>query len=131
MNPIDTAPLLGYNKNLDYTGFNPVLNYAWDGVAKTVTVTDATAFPAGDAFQNVNVQVHDRFGGTVKGNIAAAAGNTGAMDVSSLNPTKGLAVTATIITNKGLTATGTAHNMQAAGALANYLKAESPAEAVA
>lgn len=124
MNPIDNSNLLGYDKNYDYGAFLPVLNYAYNSGAATVTVTDASTFPAGHALKNINVLIHDKFGGSVSGNIIAAAGNTGAVSVAGLNVTKGLSITAVIITNKGWKADGSIHNIAAAGTLSYWNKGE-------
>lgn len=135
MNPIDNSQLLGYNKNYDYSGLQPKLTVDYDAGAGTITVTEGGAVPAGDAIKNINVQVHDGFGGTKYGNIAAAAGNVviNIAGAPALNPSKGLAVTASLLTRAGLTATGSLHNvgMFATPAdLSHWNKGESGAEAV-
>lgn len=47
-------------------------------------------------------------------------GTTGAIDVSGLNPAKGLHITATVVTNGNCDSDGNARNIGASGALANW-----------
>lgn len=214
MNPIDNSALLGYNKNYDYSAFQPGATFVYDSTAKTVTVTDNSVIPAGDTLKVINVSVHDAFGGTARGHItqlnsavtallaitaakltaknnasdakttaddaataadAAFAGdntstdkaaakaladqaatnadaaytaalndyntakaasdaavadahNLCEIDVSGLDPVKGLNITATVITDKGYTGNGSAYMIGANGSLGTWNKAQTAAE---
>lgn len=83
----------------DCTGFAPKLTYEADGTAKTVTVTDASTFGAGDALLAVNVWVYDKNGNEAVGNIAVAAGND-VIDVSGLDLAL-LDIKATVVSTAG------------------------------
>ena len=117
--------------NCGCPGFAPAIGYAYNASAKTVTLTEKGTAPSSDTFKNANVEIHDRFGNSVKSSITAAAGNTGALDVSGLNASKGLRVTATVVTNGGCTSDGSTDLNAAAGDLANWDKDFSSAEALA
>lgn len=100
MNPFDNSALTGFC-GCTVSGFNPAINYSLNTGTKVLTVTDASVFPAGDTFKNVNVWAIDSKGNEVKGRITAAAGNTtlnlatGGFDVGS-----GFAITATVVSTK-------------------------------
>jgi len=114
MNAIDNSALLNIDKPLvDTTGFAPAMTFAYNAGAKTVTVTDASAFGAGDSFSRINVKIHDEVGNTVLGTISAAAGNTGALDVSGMDLTTDLAITATMNTTKGCMTAGSVRGVNA------------------
>lgn len=63
--------------------------------------------------------------------VAAADQTTGALDVSDLNASKGLNITATIVTDAGYTANGSAFKIVATGELDNWNKGEAATEQVA
>lgn len=214
MNPIDNSALLGYNKNYDYSAFQPGANFVYDSTAKTVTVTDNSVIPAGDTLKIINVSVHDAFGGTARGHITqlnsavaalladtaakltakddaldakttadnaataadadfaadntnvaksaakaladeaatnadatyttalnayntakaasdaavTAAHNLCVIDVAALNPVQWLKITATIVTNKGYTATGSVCRLMERGLVENWNKGQTAAE---
>ena len=75
------------------------LNYVVDSTAKTVTVTDASTFGAGDDLNVVNVSVYDKDGNRKQGQITADAGNV-VLDVSTLN-LNSLDIIATVVSTKG------------------------------
>lgn len=84
--------------NCNIPGFAPKATYAYDDVAKTVTVTDATTLPAGETLKVIHAKVHDDFGNSAYGHIDALAGNV-AVDVSSLKPENGLILKVTIVSD--------------------------------
>ena len=135
MQAIDNSGILKYNANFAYPGFTPAMSYAYDAVAKTVTVdTEALVLPAVDGVAgtfNANVQVHDAYGGTAYGHIGpnVAVGSGIPIDVSGLSPNKGLNVSATIVANIGWSATGSAFDISAAGNLQDWNIADQPAQA--
>ncbi|MVT11380.1 hypothetical protein [Chitinophaga tropicalis] len=101
----------------------PAVSYTYDPVEKEVVVTDGSTYAAGDGLKKVHVKVHDNFGKEVRDTITVT-GAPGAktIDVSTLNASKGLNITATIITNVDFHADGSAFVIQAAGNLANWDK---------
>ena len=115
MIPIDNSNLLNY-RHTGTEGFTPALSYVYDPVAKTVTAQDGSVIPANDALKIVHVKVHDCEGKEVRGEITTtgAAGKV-VMDVSSLDTSKGLNLTATVLTVGMLAADGSAFNIQTAG----------------
>lgn len=70
-------------------GFTPVVTYAYDAVAKTVTVTNASTIPAGDTLKIVHLKVHDKNGGEVRGEIVVAAGGQGYTSAPTVSFTGG------------------------------------------
>jgi hypothetical protein len=106
MQSINNQAILGYCCNAlgDVQG---KAKYSYDSNAKTLTVTDESTIPAPDTFKVLHVDVYDRFGGRAYGTINAAGSNT-AIDVSSLNASRGFAVSITVVTNKGIGKDGTA-----------------------
>jgi hypothetical protein len=128
-NAIDNTNLLNYRDDQGTTGFNPVINYVYDGQAKEIDVTDDSVFPAGVALKVAHIKVHDKFGGQVNGFIYPAAGGDSGhdedttIDVSSLNLSKPLDITATIIADDDmLVADGGAYNIGASGSLGSWDK---------
>lgn len=116
---IDNTNLINMCRDCGAPGFLPVLVYAFDAAAKTVTVTNTSTIPAGDAFVKVKVRVHDQFGGTKTGQITVAATPL-VLDVSTLNLSKQISLTATIITDLGIIADGGAYGLMAAGNVASW-----------
>lgn len=116
---IDNTNLLQMCHDCGAVGFIPVLTYAYDAGAETVTVTDASTIPAGDGLNKIKLKVHDYYGGTVTGEIAAALGND-VIDVSGLDRSKALALSATIITDGGITADGGAYGLLAGGDVGHW-----------
>ncbi|HAI83883.1 MAG TPA: hypothetical protein DCL43_09460, partial [Chitinophagaceae bacterium] len=101
-------------------GFIPNLTFTYNSTTGVVVVTDASTFPAGDAIKRINVLVHDEFGKSVPGTITVAGGNTGSISVTSLNRTRSLRITATVLTQKECVSDGSANNIQSAGQLAYW-----------
>jgi hypothetical protein len=124
MQAIDNTNLVGYCKtNCSITSFLPKVSYVYDAAAKTVVVTDGSTYGSGDGLKKVHIKVHDYFGGEKRDTITVTS-TPGAktIDVSTLNASKGLNITATIITNVDFHADGSAFRIIAAGDLANWDK---------
>lgn len=125
MNPFDNSNLTGFCGCTVASGFSPAVSYSLNAGTKVLTVTDASAFPAGDSFKNINLWAIDSKGNEVKGRITAAAGNTtlnlstGGFDVGN-----GFTITATVVSTKrrvaDLSVRGVGMALQAsAGSLGN------------
>lgn len=127
----DNTGIINFCNNCNCTGVTAGASYAYNAGAGTVTVTDTSTITAPDAFKKMNVAVHDQFGKQVNGVITALAGNTGAIDITSLNRSKPLKITVTLVTNGGCTADGIATDIIAAGTMAGWQKGFSAAEAQA
>ena len=206
MNAIDNSGILNYDKNQDYSGFQPGITFAHDKASKTLTVSDhsTASSVAGDTVKRTNIKVHDDFGGTAVGSLttggqgyntaptvsftggggtgAAAtatvangkvtgitvtnagsgyttnptvtlaggggsgasaiatqtggavsvtlAGGTATINLAALNPTKGLKITATVLTDKGYIGTGSSDINDVSSEVANWNKGFAPAEAL-
>jgi len=91
----------------DCAGFTPAVNYNHDGAAKTILITDASVYPAGDGRKIVHVKVIDKNGKQVVDSIAAADGdNAVSVNVATLDVSGGLTILATVVTNKGCISDG-------------------------
>jgi hypothetical protein len=89
------------------TGFTPSVTFVYSAGGGTVTVTDASTYPAGDARKIVNLRVTDKAGTKVDGNIAAADGDDAiTMNVSSLDLSEGYRIDATVVTTAGCISDG-------------------------
>lgn len=121
---IDNTNLTNYrSKGLPVDLFTPVVSYVFDAEAKTVVVTDGSTIPAGDTLKIIHLKVHDHFGGTVTGEITVTGeAGTKTLDVSTLNLSKHLNLTATVLTTNMLAADGGAYHLQAAGNVQNWDK---------
>ena len=122
--------MTGFEKNVlqnglcngcDCTGFDAKANFTVDAAAKTVTVTDASTFGAGDDLNVVNVHVYDKDGHEKHGQIAADGGNT-VIDIATFNRSS-IDILATVVSTKGCKADLGTYNIvatvNAAGAVAN------------
>lgn len=120
---------------LDYRGdqpadFVPGVNYVYDATAKDIDFTDGSTFPDGVSLLRTHLRVHDKFGGQVNGEIenpdGSESGNmrTATIDVSSLDASRGLDITATVVGDDGqLIADGSAYNItNGAGSLGTWDK---------
>lgn len=117
---INNSNLLTLCNNCGAVGFVPVLEYEYDAAAKTVTITDGSTFPAGSELTRIKVKVHDFFGAEARGNITVAGGDV-EIDISALNTSKPLSITATITTVDHIAADGSASGYLATeGILAFY-----------
>lgn len=131
-NAIDNDNLKNYRDDLGTSGFTPAMDYTYDGTAKEVDVTDQSTYPAGVALKVAHITVHDKFGGQVNGTITppgdSASGDDSetTIDVSDLDPSKGLDIKAIIVTDDGnevglnLVADGIATCIGASGSLGGW-----------
>lgn len=127
-NAIDNSNLLDYRGDQP-SEFVPGVNYTYDATAAEVDVVDASVFPSGVSLLRTHVRVHDKFGGHVNGEIEnpdgseSAPDRTATINVSSLNRSKPLDITATVVGDDGqLVADGGAYNIGAAGSLGSWDK---------
>lgn len=81
------------------TGFAPTATFAYDAGAGTITVTNATTYPAGDSAKQMLVKAIDKDAGQVVGNSTSATGVV-TLDVSGLNNAEGFTVLVTVETTK-------------------------------
>jgi hypothetical protein len=128
-NAINNDNLLDYRDDQGTSGFSPGLNYVYDAANAEVDVTDASVFPSGVSLLRIHVRVHDKFGGQVNGEVEnpdgsdSAGDHTATIDVSSLDRSKPLDITATVVADDGmLVADGGAYNIGASGSLGSWDK---------
>ncbi|SHK92717.1 hypothetical protein SAMN05444266_101613 [Chitinophaga jiangningensis] len=123
MNAIDNKDLLHYRSNGPISAFTPKVQYTYDGAAKTLEVTDASTYPAGQALKKVIVKVHDHYGKDITDSITVTgvAGKK-VISVANLNAAKGLNISVTVISDAGLIADGTWFKIAAAGEVSNWDK---------
>lgn len=123
MSAIDNTNLLNvFGGQTNVIGFTPAASYTYNSSTGAIVVTDATALPSGDTLAGYNVQVFDKFGGEIRDNITALAGNTGTIDASTLDRTKPLDIKVTIVTAQNRVADGGAYNIGAAGPIKHWDK---------
>lgn len=118
---IDNQELKNYCRNCNCAGFDADLSYVFDASAKTVKVTDASTITSPDSLSIIHVLVHDKSGEDVYGKIESAAGNV-TIDVSSLDLSAPLSITATVVTKGGCVSDGSAKNISASGSLGHWDK---------
>lgn len=121
--------MLNYRADAGTVDFVPAVSYAYDAEAGEVDITNNSTFPSGVAVRVVQLKVHDKFGNDVSGFIYPVSGSDSGhdgdttIDVSSLDTSKGLIITATVVANDGkLIADGSAHDIEAAGELGGWDK---------
>lgn len=102
-------------------GLVPVLTYAVNTGAKTVTVTDASTFGAGDDLNVVNVSVYDKDGKEKHGQITVDAGNV-VIDVTGMNLSS-LDIKATVVSTQGAKADLGIYNIGSVAASGNFIYA--------
>lgn len=78
----------------------------WTFSGGNITVTDATTITAPDTFAKSNVIISDQHGKSVLGHISAAAGNTGAISVSTLTASDYFTIQVTTVSTLGVTCSG-------------------------
>lgn len=129
MTPIDNSNLLDYRDDQGTSGFTPGVSYVYDSANEEVDVTDASVFPSGVSLLRIHVRVHDKFGNQANGEIEnpdgsdSAGDHTDTIDVSGLDASKGLDITATVVADDGmLVADGGAYNIGASGSLGSWDK---------
>lgn len=111
-------------------GLEPAVNYTYNVSAKTIEVSDASEYPDDDFRKIANLTVHDGNGKQVTGSIGSGDPDESPTDsttlsVSTLDASEGFIISATIVTNKRLTADGHANirgDVNAAGSLASWAK---------
>lgn len=106
----------------DCSGFTPAATFAYNSGAHTVTVTDGSAYDAGDARKMLHARVTAVKGGKA---VASSAGAP-VVDVSGLDLSEGFQVFATIVSNNGCISDGHFGNnwgtSAASGALGSWDK---------
>ena len=102
------------------SGFVPVVGYAYDAVAKTITVTDDSTFAAGDGLAIVHITITDGNGDHVKSKITVTD-TPRVVDVSGLDEFLGFNINVMVVTNNRSQGVLSAYNvgriMPAAGNL--------------
>lgn len=115
MGPIDNTNLLQMCRDCGAVGFVPTLAYAYDAGAATVTMTNTSTIPAGDTYTTTKVRVTDFFGNEVRG-VQPVKATPLVLNISTLNRSKPLMITATVLTANQIAADGSASGfLQAAG----------------
>lgn len=111
MQSIDNSQVLNYDtqgKNI----LNAVIGFVYNSGANTITVTDTTTYPTGDARKLVEVDVFDRYGGKVSGKIlVGTTGGAVAISVAALNPARGFAMNVRVVSNLGMYKDGSVFNI--------------------
>lgn len=108
MSAIDNSNLIN---NLcggcECTGFVPSVTFSYNSGAKTITVTDASTYAAGDDRKIVNLRVSDKNGDKVAGNISQADGDDAVtISVAALDLSEGYRIDATVVTTAGCISDG-------------------------
>lgn len=89
---------------VNLTLFVPGATWAYSGT--NITVTDAAVITSPDTFSKANIAISDNQGKTVYGVISSAAGNTGAISVSTLNYSGPLTIQVTEASTLGVQGSG-------------------------
>ncbi len=121
---IDNSALLALGAGCGCPAFAPVVTMLYVAADEEITLTDSTTFSAGDGFKKINVSATDADGVVVKGAITAAAGDA-VLDVSTLNQSKPIRVSATVVSDGGCMSDGSAYLLpgnEAEVALTNWDK---------
>lgn len=124
-NAISTDNLLNHRDRVSLEDFVPVVTYSVSG--SNVTVVQASTFPSGIYLSKVHVRIHDKFGAEVRDTIVEEPGSGNAdevvISVASLDTSKPLDITATVLLDDGKTvADGAAYNIGASGTLGGWDK---------
>lgn len=125
MSAIDNANLKNYRSN-ERDGFVPKVTFEYDAVEKEIDFDDASTIPAGKTLKKIIIKVHDKKGGEARGYILPVAGGDSGhdgdttIDVSELDVSKPLDITATVILSDGLVADGGAYDIGAVGELGSW-----------
>lgn len=129
MGAIDNTNLTNYLESNGTEDFSPAVNYTYDAAAQEVDVQDVSSFPSGVSLEKAHIKVHDKFGNEANGYILAPGDSDSAhasdttIDVSGLDASKGLIITATVIgSDHKLVADGSAHDIGAAGSIGSWDK---------
>jgi hypothetical protein len=78
----------------------------WTFSGGNITVTDTTTITSPDTFDKSNVSISDQHGNSVIGHISAAAGNTGAISVSTLTASDWFSIQITTVSTLGVQCSG-------------------------
>lgn len=101
---VDNSGMKNY-RDVGITGFVPSLTYEYDAAAKEVSFVDATTYKDDAPLKLIHFRVHDRFGAEVRTSVTAPEDSgddaEGTVSVASLNTSKPLDITATIICDDG------------------------------
>lgn len=98
----------------DCTGFTPSVTYVIS--SNTLTITDASTYPAGDDRKILRVAIHDKQGGKVVAAITQGDGDDAqAVSIAALNRAEGIDMLITIVTQEGCISDGHASNLGASG----------------
>lgn len=129
MGAIDNTNLTNLNRDSDTTGFTPGVSFVYDATAKEIDFTDASTFPDGVSLKKTHVRVFDKSGNEVRGVINNPDGSespgqrTTTVDVSTLDASRQLDITATVIADDDkLIADGSAINIGASGTVGRWDK---------
>lgn len=104
MQTIDQSGAINYTVK----PINFIALVAWSISSNTLTITDNTSYPSGDGRDSLNITIWDSKGAKVEKHIPTAGGNSGTIDVSSLDKANGLVGIATLSSQKGIHKDGTA-----------------------
>lgn len=118
---IDNSALISNTSGLgippvDLSLFTAAATWAYNSGAGTITVTSTATATAPDTFEKANVAISDNQGTTVYGVITTVAGNTGAVDVSSLNTSGPMTIQVTMASTLGVQASGQSDYVSAGNA---------------
>jgi len=129
MGAIDNNNLTNYLESNGTEDFAPAMNYWYDSSAQEVDVQDISTFPSGVSLEVAQIKVHDKFGNTAVGYVLPATDSDSAhasdttIDVSELDASKGLVITATVLgSDHKLAADGSAHDIGSSGQLGSWDK---------
>jgi hypothetical protein len=119
VNAISNANLINLCRDCGATGFLPVATYTYNAGTGAVVVTNASTIPANDTFRIAHLRLTDEFGNEVRGDITTA-GTPVTLSATTLNRSKPINLTVTILTTNGIIADGSAFWLQAAGDVARW-----------
>jgi len=106
---IDNSALISNTTGIGIPPVNLTLFVAgatWTYSGGNITVTDTSVITGPDTFSKMNITITDNEGVSVFGHISAAAGNTGALSVSTLNAAGPLTIQVTAASTLGVQASG-------------------------
>lgn len=106
------TPLLNVTKNLVNTvGFAPSVTATVTN-STTLTITDASTYPSGDSISKINVAVYDKNGGVAYVAITSSSSSRDeTVDISGLDTSKPLDVTATVVSTLGCISNGSVQDI--------------------
>lgn len=98
MQAINNSGLLTVCNVCGLAGFTPAATYVYDPTAKTIVVTEASTFGAGDGLKIIHISINDAQGNHLYYKLTVA-GTNHSFDVSTMDPVEGFTITATVVTN--------------------------------